>query len=56
MNRLVQLVDNYDKLSEYHKQLITDLSEYLVWKEDRDLEMLVNKISNDALSYGEMKQ
>lgn len=56
MNRLVQLVENYDKLSEFHKQLITDLSDYLVWKEDRDLELLVDKISSDALSYGEMRQ
>jgi hypothetical protein len=51
MNRLSQLVENYDKMSDYHKQLIADLSEYLVWQEDRDLEKLVDKIASEPSVY-----
>jgi hypothetical protein len=57
MNQKEELISNFDMLSDYHKQEVISFVEYLVWKENRDIEKLVSKIANSSIEYlQELKQ
>jgi hypothetical protein len=57
MNQNEELISTFDMLSDYHKQEVISFVEYLVWKENRDIEKLVSKISNSSIEYlQELKQ